>query len=330
MILTMIVSVVLGISLVFSLYIIKRQQSKYKILLKEGEIRYKNLLAEYEHKLKTNIKNEKQRQLKEAASMTHHLSNVISGMNHELSPWIGGIKNKVSKITSKSKSSTISLHLMGKFNEILRACDSMALLLDNLSRDVKRVQKYDNVKSCVLDTILSWIHLTITDRSIKEDLSEENFVIDGPSLLFDCNHSPMLLSQVILNLVKNSIEHNPTKLDTLKIKVYGDAKLKALIYEDNGKGILDDRLEEIFTPGLTTKDNDKEMHGLGLSLCKDYCSSMGAIILAESNKSGAKFVIYFDTDKSDTGGSSRLKKIKKQRESAEYTAIKLGSGNDTN
>lgn len=290
-------------------------------------MRYDLLLSEYEGKLKRRIADEKQRQLKEAASITHHLSNVISGMNHELSPWIGGIKNKIARLSSKTRSSTeISPVLCKKLDDIYRACDSMSEILDTLSRDVKKVQKYNIVNSSILDTIVSWIRLTITDRSIKENVSEENFHIEGETLMFTCNHAPMLLSQVILNLVKNSIEHNSDMLDTLRIKISGSPEMRALIYEDNGKGIPDDKLEDIFKPGLTTKHHETELHGLGLSLCQDYCMTMGAVMVAEKCKRGARFVIFFEAD-SLVEDHTKIRKIKMLKEHHESSSCRLGVHN---
>lgn len=314
---------------IFFMYVIKRQNKKYKELLQEGKIRYDLLLSEYEGKLKRRIADEKQRQLKEAASVTHHLSNVISGMNHELSPWIGGIKNKIARMATKTKSSEFSPVMCKKLDDIYKACDSMNVILDTLSRDVKNVQKYTNVNSNILDTVLSWIRLTITDRSIKENVSEENFHIDGETLLFTCNHAPMLLSQVILNLVKNSIEHNSDMLDTLRIKISGIPEMKALVYEDNGKGIPEDKLEDIFKPGLTTKQHETELHGLGLSLCQDYCMTMDAVMTAEKCKRGARFVIFFEAD-SLVDDHTKIRKIKMLKEHQDSSSCRLGIRNGRN
>ena len=314
--------------LIYSMYIIRRQRHKYKQLLIESRKKYDELLAEYEEKINQRVEEDKQKQLRDAASITHHLSNVISGMNHELSPWIGGIKNKIHRLTSKSSSSIINVEdICYKLRDILKACDSMSSLLDTLSRDVKKVQKYDTFSSSIIDTILSWVRLTITDRSIKENLTKDNFHIDGKSLMFNCMHSPMLVSQVILNLVKNSIEHNPTMLENLKIQIYGDPEMKCLIYEDNGKGIPDEKLESIFTPGVTTKSTDKELHGLGLSLCQDYCMSMGAIIVAEPKSNGARFVIYFEKDKTKATEISRVRRqVRRQQDSKKLNCQWVDNG----
>jgi signal transduction histidine kinase len=188
--------------------------------------------------------------------------------------------------------------------------------LDNLSKDVKKVQKYDTFTSNIYDTIISWVRLTITDRSIKENLSENNFIIDNNTLHFSCNHSPLLVSQVILNLVKNSIDHNQNMLDNLKIKISGDIDKKCLIYEDNGRGIPEPNLDSIFMPGVTTKEKDKEIHGIGLSLCRDYCSTMGAILLAEPYDRGAKFVIFFEYDSTKSFEDTKIRRARQSRDSS--------------
>ena len=325
MICVFLVTGTLLICCLFCIYIIKRQNKKYKELLQEGKHRYDLLLNEYEDKLKRRIADEKHRQLKEAASITHHLSNVISGMNHELSPWIGGIKNKIARMSSKTRSSTeISPVICKKLDDIYKACDSMNVILDTLSRDVKKVQRYNNVNSNLLDTILSWIRLTITDRSIKENVSEENFHIEGESLMFTCEHAPMLLSQVILNLVKNSIEHNSDMLDTLRIKISGIPDMKALVYEDNGKGIPENKLKDIFKPGLTTKQHETELHGLGLSLCQDYCMTMGAVMIAEKCTKGARFVIFFEAD-ALADDHTTIRRIKMDKENHDSSSCRLGT-----
>lgn len=312
-------------SLAYSINIIIIQKRKYKETLNKCDKKYEDLLKEYEKKLLNHIQEEKLRRLRDAASVTHHLSNIISGMNHELSPWIGGIKNKISRLASKNKSSVLSIDVLtSKLDDIYKACDSMNMILNNLSRDIKKVQKYNNFDSCLLDTVTSWIRLTITDRSIKEDISEDNFHIDKDSLNFSCNHAPMLLSQVVLNLVKNSIDHNNDMLDTLIIRIRGDPNTKCLIYEDNGRGIPDEQLESIFKPGLTTKEHDKELHGIGLSLCQDYCLTMGAVILAEDCAYGARFVIYFESDGEKALENTKIRKIKNERESSIRLACKLG------
>ena len=289
-----------------------------------------NLEKEYELKKKQKIIDEStiqreqlNRKLGDAFTTQSHLANVISGINHEVSPWIGGIKNIVSRLQNTYKKSiageTITRsgeHLIAnlpteiveaaktidKFDQMLKALDYITNLLQTLSTDVKRLQQYSHVKNSVKDTVISWVSLILMDRFIKDLICGNNIRIDTKSLDFVATHSPLHLSQVILNLAKNSIEHNQDMLDTLHITMYGDPVLKKLYYEDNGRGIPENKILEIFNSGITTKENTNSQHGLGLYLCSDYCDQMGAKIEAVAKKErGTKFVISFDTKDTSSG-----------------------------
>jgi signal transduction histidine kinase len=253
------------------------------------------------------ILDEKEKVLKGYNSYINQLSNIIAGLNHEVSPWLGGIQNKINRVRDKLNNPSTTRkyksgehysvnQLLKKLDEIEYASNTAINILRNRSKDIKKLQNYSNAKSNLFDTLETWVSIAMVDRSVKCDISLENINLNFNSLNFKENHSPLLLSQVILNLVKNSVEHNENMLENLMISISGDAKRKCLIYEDNGKGIPDDKIDDIFTPGITSKKFEKEIHGLGLSLCVDYCECMGAAITAEKSKTGAKFVIYFDYD----------------------------------
>jgi len=76
-----------------------------------------------------------------------------------------------------------------------------------------------------------------------------------------------LISWVIENLIKNSMESTSPKAGIISIKTeYDPGRKKALItVEDNGKGVQPPQQKRIFAPGFTTK---KRGWGLGLTLAK--------------------------------------------------------------
>lgn len=262
--------------------------------------KHKLLSALREKENKEILLHQKEELLKGSNSYINQLSNVIAGLNHEVSPWLGGINNKMNRIKMKVNTSCnkcqVYYFLNAKIEELEQALNTAIELLKTRSKSVKSLQKYSNGSHNVFETLFSWVNITIVDRSFKDSLSYENLRLNMESLRFDSNHSPILLSQVILNLVKNSIEHNPEHLEKLLINITGDEKRNCIIYEDNGKGIPESKLSTLFEPGITTKKHEKEIHGLGLSLCQDYCETMGAAICVEKSSTGAKFVIYFSYD----------------------------------
>ena len=262
-----------------------------------------------EKEIQAEIQREKEKVLKSYNSYINQLSNIIAGINHEVAPWLGGIQNKITRLIDKSNkqikkkpsgSDTFSLsnpeYVVKKLKDIESAADTAIQILKNRSKDVKKLQRYSTSKSVVIDTLQTWVSMAMVDRSVKCNISQENIYLHRETLIFEANHSPLLLSQIILNLVKNSVEHNEHMLESLLITITGDEKRNCIIYEDNGKGIPDDKVDTIFEPGITSKKHEKEIHGLGLSLCVDYCECMDAAITAEKSKTGAKFVIYFDYD----------------------------------
>lgn len=231
--------------------------------------------------------------LKSTASYSAHLSNVISGINHEVSPWIGGIQNITSRL--KAQKDLNPEFILKKLTTIEKACDQTRALLELLSNNIKKLNQYNTNNTNLLETIDSWVNVTLMDRFVKDLVDVNNFSVDRDSLDWDVIHSPMLLAQVILNLVKNSIEHNPNQLDNLEIKFSGSPDGKQFFYEDNGCGIPDNMINNIFKAGITTKQI-KTQHGFGLALCMEYCLSMNATIKAVNNSNGALFIISFQNE----------------------------------
>lgn len=303
----------------------------------EIEEREKRIKAENDYLMKTKQleleeANKRQEEMgkreKNAVSFNAHLANVISGINHEISPWVGGVKNilarlhsnykkslageKITKsgeflVNSLSKDLVESGRIVDKFEQMSKALDYVSNILQTLSCDVKKLQQYSSSKGSIKDTILSWVSLTLMDRFIKEMITEKNIRVDAQSLDFTARHSPLHLSQIILNLAKNSFEHNMNMLDDLYIDIYGIPSEKKIILEDNGKGIPEENLLAIFSVGYTSKKDDKGQHGLGLHLCRDYCTLMGAKIEAVKKESkGVKFVITFEINPSEASGSYKI------------------------
>lgn len=289
---------------------IKREsdESKIRIRALENEITKVNAIDKIQKE-----KNQIQEELIRTTSYNQHLSGIIAGLNHELNPWISGIYILANRLQENET--------IGKKKESLKKIEMAAIhtseLLITLSKSINKVKNFSVFKSNVKDTVASWIQLVLLERGIKDKISQDNINVDLESLNFVAEHSPMYLSQIILNLAKNSIDHNTHMLDTLKIKIYGDVKTKQLIYEDNGKGIPPDILNKVFNNfGVTTKSCESgEIHGFGLYSCLNYSVAMNAIIVATSdlNKS-TKFIIKFERirEKGDEESSTDVVYKKKE------------------
>ena len=92
-----------------------------------------------------------------------------------------------------------------------------------------------------------------------------------------------LISWVVENLLKNSLEAVDPKHGSIEVSTHLDRQKKTISIQvtDNGKGILPRHQKKIFKPGYTTK---KRGWGLGLSLAKRIVEEyhLGKISLKES------------------------------------------------
>jgi len=97
-----------------------------------------------------------------------------------------------------------------------------------------------------------------------------------------------LIEQVIINLIKNSIEANCTDLF---VKVYKtDNDSIRIEITDNGKGIPLEVIDEIFLPFYSTKEQGS---GIGLSLARQIMRLHGGNISVQSTSDSTTFILEF-------------------------------------
>jgi len=93
------------------------------------------------------------------------------------------------------------------------------------------------------------------------------------------------LEQVVLNLLTNAKdaieEKSAFSRKEIKIRTYDNVSKVFLEVEDNGVGISEDRIENIFDPFYTTKDPEKGT-GLGLSIIYGIVKEMHGDISVKS------------------------------------------------
>lgn len=90
-----------------------------------------------------------------------------------------------------------------------------------------------------------------------------------------------LISQVLINLLKNALEaneNNPAPIITLAANTDIDNRPELCVI-DNGPGISEEKLEEIFVPFFTTKEKGS---GIGLSISKQIMKVHGGNLKVRS------------------------------------------------
>ena len=104
---------------------------------------------------------------------------------------------------------------------------------------------------------------------------------------------PLLLEQVILNLVVNAAQAMHDKLPRDKVVVVETGAVENAVFvriSDQGPGISADVAQQLFTPFFTTKP---EGLGLGLNICRTIVEShQGRLIFNNRPDGGAAFTVY--------------------------------------
>ena len=113
----------------------------------------------------------------------------------------------------------------------------------------------------------------------KSDRIKLSFSLKDPDLEIYADQN--LVSQVLLNLVKNALEANENNPDGKILIVAGTDKNlhPEICVIDNGPGISEKNLEEIFVPFFTTRQNGS---GIGLSISKQIMRVHGGTLKVRS------------------------------------------------
>ncbi len=106
-----------------------------------------------------------------------------------------------------------------------------------------------------------------------------------------CHVDPLLIEEVILNLVTNATEAMKNMDGVKIIKVTSSMKKNSIFMRvsDSGPGVNSGLKDKIFDPFYTTKNGST---GIGLSLCHRIITDHGGSLQVSTSKlGGAEFVI---------------------------------------
>lgn len=102
---------------------------------------------------------------------------------------------------------------------------------------------------------------------------------------------PKLISQVVINLIKNAKEAlGDVDKPHIDVVVNSNSAMCSLVVRDNGPGIPDELKDEIFVPFFTTKDKG---NGIGLSLSKQIMKAHTGDITMTCDENGTGFSLIF-------------------------------------
>lgn len=272
--------IILIISLFIAVVILYVNKLRREIILRRAaEQKYTKLNSDLESVLERKteelkLSNERIIQQEKMSS----LGQLVAGVAHEINTPLGVailsnsfINDIIQKLSQKFKSRTLTeKNLEESMDEIEQASEQLTFNLDrasNLIKNFKQVAVDKNTDSVVsfdlsssLESLLNSLRIKLKHNNVTINCNTEDKLI--------INSFPSEFSQIITNLIMNSINHGfgekfKKSEKIITINVVKSDETCIIQYHDNGCGIAEDHIHKIFDPFFTT---NRSFGGTGLGL----------------------------------------------------------------
>ena len=119
---------------------------------------------------------------------------------------------------------------------------------------------------------------------------KQNIKVEAPDEFISISIDAILIQQVLMNIMENAIFH-AKGMTELILSVYVNEKKAIFEIKDDGCGIQEEKLEQIFTgylerEGNVPADGSRYNMGIGLSVCSTIIKAHGGTIYAKNRKEG--------------------------------------------
>lgn len=213
----------------------------------------------------------------EAANLMDNIGFVFSSIRHELGNPINSIKVSLSVL--ESNLDTYDTHDIKRFiNRSLSDIGRVEYLLKTL-KNFSVFERPDIKKTDMLTLLHKFTQLTEKDLAAQYVMLAINFPDEPLTGMLD----PRAFLQVLLNLITNAVaalENTDNKIITISLTQNQNRQITFTV-EDNGEGMEEDIVRNLFRPFFTTKTKGT---GLGLVIVRKMLSKMNCSISATSQK----------------------------------------------
>jgi len=291
------------LSILLAQEVIKDKQLKTLLLNLETK---QELLEEAYHSLKEN--QEKMLVIDKMAS----LGKMTAGIAHEMNTPVASIRTSLSEISRLTEEYTSSIgdpdvsdddhreiaaEIKHSLNLAEKAAEKAAAFVHGIKSQTRDLDPKDRFHFNAVEVIRE--ALLLLSHSLKQSKCEIKLICERDYI--EINGVPGRLSQVITNLVNNSIEACPNDgSGKIEVSITETEKEVILSVTDNGSGISKENITKIFDPMFTTKPFGVGT-GLGLTLVHNivYAEFGGSIEVNNGNGGGTQFIIHIKSDQEE-------------------------------
>lgn len=226
-----------------------------------------------------------QEAIKAASEKERMRANLLRSVSHDLRTPLTTIYGASSTILENQN--TISEEQKIK---MLKGIQEDSEWLIRMVENLLSITKIDNgkVKIILTPTVLEELIDSVVVK-FKTRYPNQDIEIQIPDEMVIIMMDPILIEQVITNILENAV-HHAKGMTKLKINIYTHANQAHFEISDNGCGIKEERLQNIFTgiydSSEYSPDSQKRNAGIGLSVCSTIIKSHGGEISAKNKING--------------------------------------------
>lgn len=250
--------------------------------------RYSSLLIDQEH-------DREYRKLLEQASLFEGEMHLMEKNASE----IEGIMVKAYSLYKEIKESDLKGSIRDKSLEIAKDAHEVKGIYLNIIDTMKEGIREDITDSRMTFQDIVMIEKTNIQSIIKKRKYKIDIVTSFRTNFYVESYFKML--SIIRNIFLNSVEAIGEKGGTITLKLKEEEKSYIITIHDNGPGIPENELDDIFIDGYSSKFNMETgniQRGMGLSIVKDYIENYysGKISVTSRENVFTKFEIVFPKD----------------------------------
>lgn len=241
-----------------------------------------------------------QEKIKAESEKERMRGNLLRAVSHDLRTPLTSIYGVTSVIMDNydSISKEKQIKLLGEIHEdsqwLIRMVENL-LSVTRIDDSVTKIVKTPVVLDELLDSVIV---------KFKKHYPEQKVKISVPNDFVSIPMDAILIQQVLMNIMENAIMH-AEGIQLLELCVQIDANKAIFEIKDDGFGISEERLQDIFTGYLdrdtsVPTDGSRNNMGIGLSVCSTIIKAHGGTIYAKNRpEGGALFGFTLDMEESD-------------------------------
>lgn len=208
------------------------------------------------------------------------LGELSASIIHDIGNPLAGISNLVEVLKDQSCDQATKEEVLSVLQKEVEDLNRLVIDFLDFSHDSNLGKESENILF-LIDNIINLLKPEIIDKkiNIKRDYDNDPIVVE-------INRRD--IKQAFINIIKNAI-HAVDENGEIEVSIKSDDNDAQIYIKDNGVGIDEDKLERIFYPFYTTKD---EGTGLGLSIAYKQIKKYGGQVRVKSQRDrGTEFLI---------------------------------------